>query len=113
MCQSRQDNLKFICSYLNADIVLFTSAILNLPKFYLPSVYSGLPRWFSDKESASNAWDPGSIPGSGRSPGKGDPTPIFLPGKSQGKPGGLESMGSQRVGHDLVTEQQQRLFHSF
>ena len=25
------------------------------------------------------------------------------------KPGGLQSMGSQRVGHDLVTEQQQNI----
>ena len=27
-------------------------------------------------------------------------------GEGQGKPGVLQSMGSQRVGHDLVTEQQ-------
>ena len=35
------------------------------------------------KESACNVGDPGSIPGSGRSPGEGDgnPTPVFLPGK--------------------------------
>ena len=29
-------------------------------------------------------------------------TPVFLPGESQGwEPGGLPSMGSHRVGHDL------------
>ena len=29
------------------------------------------------------------------------PTPVFLPGQSQGwEPGGLLSMGSHRVGHD-------------
>ena len=29
------------------------------------------------------------------------PTPVFLPGESQGRePGGLPSMGSHRVGHD-------------
>ena len=30
------------------------------------------------------------------------PTPVFLPGKSPGtkEPGGLQSLGSQRVGHD-------------
>ena len=27
-------------------------------------------------------------------------------GEGQGRPGMLQSMGSQRVGHDLVTEQQ-------
>ena len=34
------------------------------------------------------------------------PTPVFLPGKSSWteKPGGLLSMGSQRVGHDWVTK---------
>ena len=31
-----------------------------------------------------------------------EPTPVFLPGESQGRgePGGLPSMGSHRVGHD-------------
>ena len=33
---------------------------------------------------------------------KWQPTPVFLPGKSQGRgePGGLPSVGSHRVGHD-------------
>ena len=39
------------------------------------------------KESACNAGDLGSIPGSGRSPGKTkrQPTPVFLLGKSHGQ----------------------------
>ena len=37
---------------------------------------SGLPRWFSGKESACNAGDVGSIPGSGRSPGEGNGNPL-------------------------------------
>ena len=50
----------------------------------------GLPQWLNGKESACNAVDTrdlGSIPGSGRSPWrrKGQPTPIFLPGKSHGQ----------------------------
>ena len=37
------------------------------------------------KASAYNAGDPGSIPGSERSPGEGQqPTPVFMPGKSHG-----------------------------
>ena len=34
---------------------------------------------------------------------------VTLPGESPWteEPGGLQSMGSQRVGHDLATEQQQ------
>ena len=33
---------------------------------------------------------------------KWQPTPVFLPGESQGRgrPGGLPSLGSHRVGHD-------------
>ena len=33
--------------------------------------WAGLPGWLCDKESACNSGDPGSIPGSGRSPGEG------------------------------------------
>ena len=53
------------------------------------------------KASACKVGDLGSIPGFGKSPGGGQPTPVFLPGESPWteEPGGLESMGSQRVGH--------------
>ena len=37
------------------------------------------------KASAYNAGDPGSIPGSGRSPGEGNGIPVFLPGKPHGQ----------------------------
>ena len=96
------------------------------------------------KESACNARDPGLIPGSGRSPGKGiiyNSSILGFPGGSDGKesacnagfnacvgkmpwrrewqlilvflsgespwteqPGGLQSMGLQRVRHDGVTK---------
>jgi len=47
------------------------------------------------KESACNAGDTGSIPGSGRS---WQPTPVFFPGNSQAvDPGRLQSIGSQKV----------------
>ena len=45
----------------------------------------GLPWWLSGKESTCNAGaagDVGLIPGLGRSPGGGQPTPVFLPGES-------------------------------
>ena len=44
---------------------------------------------------------------------KWQPIPVFLPGRilwTEG-PGGLQSMGSQRVGHDLATKQQQLDVH--
>ena len=55
------------------------------------------------KEHACNTGDSGSIPGSGRSPAEenGNPLSILawrIPGTEE--PGGLQSMGSQRVRHD-------------
>ena len=41
--------------------------------------------------------DMGLIPGLGRSPGGGNGTPPFLPGKQSEESGGLQSRGSQRV----------------
>ena len=40
---------------------------------------NGLPRWLSDKESAYNAGDTGSIPESERSTGKGNGNPLQCP----------------------------------
>ena len=61
--------------------------------------------------SAGNTRHKGSIPGSGRSYGGGHGNPLQdsacrVPWTEE--PGGLQSMESQRVGHDLATEQQQR-----
>ena len=39
----------------------------------------GLPRWLSGKESAWNAREAGSIPGSGRSPREGNGNPLQYP----------------------------------
>ena len=36
----------------------------------------GFPRWLRGKDSACNAGDAGSIPGSGRSPGEGNGNPL-------------------------------------
>ena len=61
-----------------------------------------MPGSLAGKESARNVGDLGLIPGLGRSPGGGQPTPVFLPGESPRaeEPGRLQSMGSQRAGHD-------------
>ena len=57
----------------------------------------GFPGCSDSKESACNVGDPGLIPGSGRSSGE-----VFLPGEFHGQRSraGLQSMESQRVGHD-------------
>ena len=55
------------------------------------------------KVSAYNAGDPGSIPGSGRSPGEGNGNPLqysCLENPIDEEPDRLQSMGSRRVGHD-------------
>ena len=55
------------------------------------------------KAPVYNAGDPGLIPGSGRSPGEGNGNPLQyyrLENPMDGEPGGLQSMGSQRVGHN-------------
>ena len=48
--------------------------------------FIGFPGSLDGKASAYNAGDPGSIPGSGRSPWrrKWQSTPVFMPGKSHG-----------------------------
>ena len=48
------------------------------------------------KESIQNEGDIGSIPGLGISPGEGKGYPLQYPGLENS----MESMGSQRVGHD-------------
>ena len=67
----------------------------------------GLPWWLSGEESTANSGatgDVGSILGLGRSPGEGMAThSSILDG--QRCLAGLQSMGSQRVRHDLATEQ--------
>ena len=61
------------------------------------------PDGSDSKASAYNVGDPGSIPGSGRSPGEGNGNPLQysawkIPWTEE--PGRLQSMGWQRAGHD-------------
>ena len=61
------------------------------------------PGGSDDKVSAYNKGDRGSIPGSGRSPGDGNGDPLQFPcleNPMTEEPGGLQSMGLQRVGHN-------------
>ena len=66
----------------------------------------GFPCGSDGKASACNAGDPRSIPGSGRSPGTGNGNPLQysclkIPWTEE--PGGLQSIGSQRVGLNWAT----------
>ena len=71
--------------------------------FYALEKEIGFPGGSDSKASACSAGDLGSIPGLGRSPGEGNGNPLQyscleIPWTEE--PGGLQSMGSLRVGHD-------------
>ena len=73
----------------------------------LTPVFLGFPGGSDGKESACNAGDLGSIPGLRKIPWRRawQPTPVFLPGESPwpgrpGRPGRLQFMGLQIVGHN-------------
>ena len=74
-------------------------------------LFAGLPRWLGGKESTCRYKRHGLDPWLGKIPWRRtwQPTPVFLPGKAhgQGSLAGSSSRGSQRVGHDLATKQQQ------
>ena len=53
-----------------SDLQLVRSRVNNL------DLFRGFPGGSEVKASASSAGDPGSIPGSGRSPGEGNGTPL-------------------------------------
>ena len=75
----------------------------------------GFPSGSDSKASTCYAGDPGSIPGSGRSPGEGKVThSIILAWRVPWikEPSKLQSMGSQRVRHDWATHIQETLLAS-
>ena len=65
--------------------------LLTIVQFWLLNhvnvLHMGFPCCSDSKESACNAGDLRSIPGSGRYPGEKEwqPIPVFLPGKSHGQ----------------------------
>ena len=69
--------------------------------FQILNYYVDFPGGSDSKASAYNEGDPGSSPGLGRSPGEGNGNPLqYYCLKNPMEPGRLQSMGSQRVGHD-------------
>ena len=68
-------SFSFSISPSNEYSGLISSKLLVFIKM-LPSMGGGLLWWLRSKESACNAGDTGSIPGSGRSPGRGGGNPL-------------------------------------
>ena len=102
--------------FLPASLVLFVwyqenGLNYNINNNYYLLTYYGLmcfPGGSVGKKSVcnANAEDLGLISGLGRSPGEGNDNPLQYSwlGKSMNRRvGGLQSMGSQRVGHNWVT----------
>ena len=67
----------------------------------------GFRAYLVSKESACNARDPGSIPGSGRSPGEGNGNPLqYSCLENPANRGAWQATvhGITRVGHNLATK---------
>ena len=74
-------------------------------KYFIPTPFQDFPGGSVGKESACNPGDLVLIPGLGRSPGEGNGNPLQY--SCLGNPMdrgacGLQSMGSQRVGHECL-----------
>ena len=98
----------FVCLFLMAvaKIVFLCSEVTAVSTYFIKPIYErlGFSGGSDDKESTCNEGDLGSIPGLGKIPRRRawQPTPGFLSGESPWteEPGGLQSMGSQRVRHN-------------
>ena len=81
----------------------FVSSTQQIVSSSNPYFVTGLPGGSDGKESACNAGDLGSIPGSGKSPGRGNGTHssiLALKIPLTEEAGGLQSMQQQRVRHN-------------
>ena len=67
------------------------------------ALFLGFPGGSDSKESASSVKDPDSIPGLGRSPGKGNGNWLQYSCLENPMDGGAWQVTVQRVGHDWVT----------
>ena len=71
------------------------------------------PSGSDDKESACSAGDPGSIPGVRKIPWRRNSNPFSILARKipwMEEPWGLQSMGSQRVGHNWATSLSLEIF---
>ena len=84
-------NVKYVCIYL--------------------CLYMSFPGGSDSKESACNAGNPGSIPGEERVAPHSSILPWNIPWTEE--PSGLQSMRSQRVGHDWATKHTHKHIHTY
>ena len=89
------------CTYIYIYTHIYTHTHTYIQEFPSDSVVKNLPA------NSGDTGDVSSIPGLGRLPGERDGNPLqysCLENSMDREPGGLQSMRSQRVGHDLATE---------
>ena len=104
--EAREESEEFLTISVTQQLYSLVSSQQKSLHVY-PQMVTGLPWWFSSNKSTCQC----RRHGSGRSPGEGMTTHsgIFAWEISRtGEPGELQSTGSQRVGHDLATEQQEQ-----
>ena len=100
-------NMCVFAKYLECVVIfllLISSFISHIWRIY--SKHIGFSSGSDDKAYACNVRDPGSIPWLGRSPGEGSGNLLkysCLENPIDREPGGLQSMGSQKVRHDWAT----------
>ena len=111
-------NCFIIMDYYNSLLgnFLYPVSLLSLPPFILLVHTPIIAWWFSGKESACHCRRRGFSPRIGEIPWRREwlPIPGFLPGKSHGQSSlvGYSPWGRKRVGHDLLTKQQQYIAYS-
>ena len=115
LTQKREGNtLKYQWNKQNSNITPGFPSLVYMPWASLSYMYftseiksyhtTGLSQWLKGKEAACNAGDSGDaglIPGSRRYPGVGNDNPLqysCLGNPLRDEPGGLQSLGLQRVG---------------
>ena len=101
--------LFLLCAALSVCTCVCVSALGLVSSYRLPAAaFLGFPGGPDRKESACNAGDLGLIPGLGRSPGGEHGNPLqylqYPESPCTEEPGGLQSVGSQRVGHNWETK---------
>ena len=97
----REQNLQAqnvsLCKEDSSRLNIFKKKETQSFSYYLP----GFPGGSDGKEPACNGGDPGSIPGSGRSPGEGNGYPLQYSWMENSMDrGAWQSMRSQRVGRN-------------
>ena len=101
------------CKKTNRTLTPIVTWSTDLPQRCQVIRGKGLPWWLSGKEFACQCRRHGFHPWVRKIPWrrKWQPTPVFLPGEFHGQRGleGYSPWGCKKVGHNIVTEQQQQI----